>query len=508
MGQKIIYFLLSLFATSGLWAQSLPKDTKGIMWTGDDEIANALVWRGLNHLMNIEREKAFTYFKAAVEQDPSLFAPHVFLSWSSSGDTRAHHKAQAQKLVSSKNEVSKLYASLLDIKPGKGAGEKWRATWKKMHKLAPEGPFIHYNYARTLQDPEAQISELKVLMAANEKNERNSDYIHNMLGYIYYAEGDKENAKMHFEKYLKMRPEGYNSYDSMAEFYREEGDLNQARMYYKKALEKYPASVSATNAVKEIEAELGASSISVDLPEVFSATAILVKEGHSPPEVTNNVRKLNQGLKKFGKGIGYWISYGDRGEREGKLSSGFTFDYKGVRDYYFPKADDNSEGANPHFEALMEELQEHGIYFNQDLTEQEGGYTDYVCVGFNKLIKPTLGGLVAVRPLMVKKETEAEFEDFVSSELYPAFARHLPGVRAYVYKGDRGEAKGEYILLWSFDSVERRNGYFPSAGDGPSKEFMSENEKLTPTNEKLNTFLSEEMTGGTYTDYVTIDVGS
>ena len=508
MKKKLIYLVLIGLASSMAVAQSQPSDTKGIMWTGDDEIANAMVWRGINHLLNVEREKAYTFFEAAVKQDPSLFAPQVPLSWMSRGEKRAHHKMQAQKMVENKNEASKLYVSLLDTGGGAEGAKKRRAIWKKMHEVAPEGPFIHHRYATSLQDPKAQIAELHKLIAANDKNKRNSDYVHNILGYAYYAEGDKEKALKHYKKYLELRPDGYNSYDSMADFYRREGKLEDALMYYKKALQKYPAATSATNRVREIEAMLSVKGVQQNLPEVFSAIAIKIKEGHTAPEITNNARALNQGLKKHGKGIGYWVSYGDRGERAGKLSVGFTFDFKENRDYYFPKADDNSPGANPQFEALSQKLMDAGISFGQSLSEEESGYTDYVCVGFDDLVDPQLGGLVAVRPLQVKAGSEGAFEKFVTSDLYPEFARHLPGVRAYVFKGDRGEGKGGYILLWSFDTVDRRNAYFPSSDGDASEDFMKENAKLTPVNDRMAEFLSEEMTAASYTDYITIDVGN
>jgi tetratricopeptide (TPR) repeat protein len=478
------------------------------MWTGDDQIANAMVWRGIGHLLNIEREMAFTFFTAAVKQDTTLFAPHVFLSWASSGEIRDHHKMLAQKLVANKNEASKLYVSLMETKRGQEGAEERRAIWKKMHMLAPEGPFIHLNYARSLQDPQAQIAELEKLIITNDKNDRNNDYVHNMLGYIYYGEGNKEKAKMHFDKYLALRPDGYNSYDSMADFYRQEGDYDSALKYYEMALDKYPAAISAINRIEEIEGIINSRAVMRDLPEVFSAMRVNVKEGHSIPEVVNNVRAVNHGMKEYGKGLGTWISYGDRGDRAGKLSMGFAFSLKENRDYYFPKADEHGQGANPQFTALTEKMADAGIHMRWDLTDVDGGYTDYVCVGFDDLIDPQLGGLVAVRPLMVKSDAEASFEKFVSDELYPAFAKNLPGVHAFVYKADRGENKGGYILLWSFDSVDRRNGYFPTAEGNPSEAFTKEYEQLGPVNEKMRTFLSEAPTAGSYTDYISIDVGN
>lgn len=242
-----------------------------------------------------------------------------------------------------------------------------------------------------------------------------------------------------------------------------------------------------------------------NLPEVFSSIPIKMKENHSPPEMTNYLKELNRGLQKYGRGVSFWMSYGDRGERKQQLVYGFGFDFKANRDYYFPVADDNSEGANPQVQAVGARMAAAGINLNQNLVEAEP-YTDWVCVGFDKLINPQRGGLVAVRALPVKPGSEMKFEEFATTELYPAFEK-MEGLRAYVYKGDRGAGKGSYILLWSFDTVDRRNSYFPTEEGDPSDAFNKAYEGVAPVMEKLNGFLSDGATSVPYTDYVSIDLG-
>jgi Tfp pilus assembly protein PilF len=250
--------LTVLLIPVGLVSQQ--KEAQGIMWMGDDEIANYMVWRAIDHQMNIEREMAYTLFNAAVTKDPTLFAPHVALAMLSNGDAREHHKAEAKKLVEGKNEVSKLYVSLLDItRETENRADVWRSTWKKMYDLAPDGShFVQFNYARSREDVKERIMELEKLAAKLEKEERNSGHVHNLLGYTYYAEGDKEKAKAHLDKYMELRPDGYNSYDSMAEYYLNEGDMENALAYYKKARMHYPAAMNAVNKIKEIEEKMPA----------------------------------------------------------------------------------------------------------------------------------------------------------------------------------------------------------------------------------------------------------
>jgi Tfp pilus assembly protein PilF len=251
--------MVMLFLPVVLLSQKM--ESQYIAWRGSDTIANAMVWRGMDHLMNVEREKAYTFLEAAVAQDPGLFAPHVVLANMSWGDKRAHHIAEAKRLVEGKNEVSKLFVSLLDLdNKASDAATQRRAIWKKMHELAYDGSFVHFSYARTIQDPKAQIAELEKLAGKLEERGRNNGHIHNILGYAYYAEGDKAKAKAHFDKYLELRPDGYNAYDSMAEYYFNEGDMENALAYYKQARMHYPAAMSATDRIKEIEEKMASGS--------------------------------------------------------------------------------------------------------------------------------------------------------------------------------------------------------------------------------------------------------
>lgn len=252
---------------------------------------------------------------------------------------------------------------------------------------------------------------------------------------------------------------------------------------------------------------LGMTLLAQNLPEVFSAISIKVKEGHAPPEVANYIKALNRNLSHFGRGVGAWISYGDRGDRAQQLVWGFSFDFKESRDYYFPKADDNSEGANPQFDALAQKVAATGFNMNQDLYEAEP-YTDWVCVGFDDLINPQLGGLVAVRTIPIKSGSESAFENFVTSELYPAFQKNSPGFDAYVFKGDRGQGKGAYILLWSFQSVDQRNSFFPTPEGEATEAFNKAYSGVSPVMDKLTQFTDSTVQSTTYTDYISIDVGN
>lgn len=251
---KTKMFTLIILAILPMVMMAQEKESLYIEWGGEDEVANALVGLGMDHAMNIEFEKAYTFFEAAVAKDPTLFGPHAVLASLSKGEKREYHKNKAKELVEGKNEVSKMFVSLLDIdSKGDEAAAERRAIWAKMHELAHNGRFVHFRYALSLEDKDARIAELEKLAEKNAKDKGRTGHIHNILGYDYYAKGDKEKAKAHFEKYLELRPKGYNAYDSMAEYYLNEGDMENALAYYKKAVEHYPPATNANKKIKEIE---------------------------------------------------------------------------------------------------------------------------------------------------------------------------------------------------------------------------------------------------------------
>ena len=56
---------------------------------------------------------------------------------------------------------------------------------------------------------------------------------------------------------------------------------------------------------------------------------------------------------------------------------------------------------------------------------------------------------------------EAEYEEFFQSTIVPTWQKQLPGIAIYILKGDRGLRKEKYAQLMSFESVAKRDYYFP-----------------------------------------------
>ena len=230
-----------------------------IQWFGSNEIANEMVTRGMDHAMNVEFDKAFVFFEAAIQLDSTLFGPHVMLAQFSNANSenQEFHYARAKALVADKNVNSKLFVSLLDEKNEKGKrrilGADNHMTWKKMYENEPRGGFIRYWYTFGMKAEEGAEDALLNMLEDFKSEGRNYGAVLNSLGYFYMKNGNMRKAKDYFERYCQTRPDGYNSHDSMGEYYFNNKDYKNSILHYQMALDNYPAANNAKKMITEIE---------------------------------------------------------------------------------------------------------------------------------------------------------------------------------------------------------------------------------------------------------------
>ena len=117
--------------------------------------------------------------------------------------------------------------------------------------MFPDGTLIGLMYFFSLQTPAEQYPVVESFIKKNPEDAA----FYNLMGYVTLShKKDTVLAKSFFEKYINMYSEGYNPYDSMAEYYFLKGDLDNAEKYYLITQEKYPFSISASDKLKEIKA--------------------------------------------------------------------------------------------------------------------------------------------------------------------------------------------------------------------------------------------------------------
>jgi len=94
-----------------------------------------------------------------------------------------------------------------------------------------------------------------------------------------------------------------------------------------------------------------------------------------------------------------------------------------------------------------------------------------------------------------------EFEKYAREELTRALSQAKTGTRFRILKGDRGDRKGGYLLIWEFESVAARNEFFPKEGGGASPACQQAWKRIKLAMEKFSIYVKEKRS---YTDYVMV----
>ena len=236
---------------------------------------------------------------------------------------------------------------------------------------------------------------------------------------------------------------------------------------------------------------------SQNFPEVLAVREIVLKADTDTDAYIAEVNTQAAALRKHGDGINMSIWKGDRGERSGALMFAWTFQSRENRDFYFPATTDDGY-AN--FTALAEKA---GVDPSPEDPRIESGmdtYTDYVVVGYDLMKNPKMGELLAIRPLEVKPGNEEAFEKIVKEVMVPLSQKAVKGAYRYILKGDRGERAGKYLLVDCYETVQVRDGYFPSEGGDTSESYTKQTDKLPDLSGKIGPLMKEGPT--TYTDYI------
>lgn len=230
-----------------------------IQWSNGNELHDEMIYSGINHFLNVEREKAYIFFEKAIKIDSASFGAHVMLSTLSlpNSEKQELHYQLAKKYSKNKNENSNRFVSLLELKSENGNRGIWgfnkekNEIWEKMYESEPRGKFIQFYRAVSNPDLNVRINNLEKVKEA--WGEPNNAAVINFLGYLYYRNGDKEKSKESFVKYMELYPDGYNSLDSMAEFFMFEKNYEQAKKYYEMVLNIFPYSNSARSSLNELK---------------------------------------------------------------------------------------------------------------------------------------------------------------------------------------------------------------------------------------------------------------
>ncbi len=220
---------------------------------------------------------------------------------------------------------------------------------------------------------------------------------------------------------------------------------------------------------------------STDPGKVVAVREVTLKAGVDPDEFERfAAEEFTPTFSKYVPGVRAFILKGNRGDRKDNYAFVLVFDSQSTRDFYFPREHEGETSVQgtalelwkPGQEMIRGRLME----YVDGISETEG-YTDYVPLGPAAQPAVHAGDVVALRAVTLKAGGDpAEFERFAVEELSPTFDQYVPGVKAFLLKGNRGDRKGGYLFVLIFDSINTRNFYFPSRGSG---EFNMPEEPLS-----------------------------
>ena len=119
------------------------------------------------------------------------------------------------------------------------------------------------------------------------------------------------------------------------------------------------------------------------------------------------------------------------------------------------------------------------------------------------------GNVVAIRELRLKSNVKPEdFERFITEEFTPTFETQVPGVKGFIFRGDRGDRKERYSFVLVFDSKNTRDYYYPFEHGGEASVPESALSLWLPARQAIYEDLIKYVDGigekRGYTDYVVL----
>ena len=119
------------------------------------------------------------------------------------------------------------------------------------------------------------------------------------------------------------------------------------------------------------------------------------------------------------------------------------------------------------------------------------------------------GNIVAVREVTLKEGIDpTEFEAFAVEKFTPVFEQQVPGVKAFIMKGNRGDKKNSYAYVLIFDSENTRDFYYPFEHGGEESVPSTSEPLWLPARDAIYSELVKYVDGigetKGYTDYLVL----
>ncbi|HZB12286.1 MAG TPA: hypothetical protein VE467_04645 [Chryseolinea sp.] len=144
-----------------------------------------------------------------------------------------------------------------------------------------------------------------------------------------------------------------------------------------------------------------------------------------------------------------------------------------------------------HIKSPLSIAETKGIQRINEFVSDPETFTEYRLVGWEEIKSLPTSGILGIHSIQVKKERAKQFEEFVADKLHPAVSQLLPDMQLLYFKAVGGENVGSYITIFTIDSPEARDKYWP--GGTSETEILKKTFKpLEGLARELETYLVED----------------
>ncbi len=243
--KKYIIVLIILLAAIGYYKFSGEK-----YYSTKNEKALAAYEEALDYFLKYYTFEGVAAMKQAAQEDPNFPMPKLFSlfnPYSEHSHRDVVRKQLLEELQNNSNKWTDFEKKMVRIMTDTYSDDKNQviAEIEKMFSKYSEQKEVFYlllpKYDRLVQKPEKILSYYEKL----HKMYPNNVQVLNKLGYLYGEMGMEEKAKEAFEKYIFIRPDEPNPYDSYGDCYYTAGNLEVAKEMYEKALSKDSVFISS-----------------------------------------------------------------------------------------------------------------------------------------------------------------------------------------------------------------------------------------------------------------------
>ena len=200
----------------------------------------------------------------------------------------------------------------------------------------------------------------------------------------------------------------------------------------------------------------------IKIGEVIIVSNSGLRKGVKPATVANwrNDEFTSMWNKNY-PGTGIHLFHADRGDRKGEyllVASAARLAYREA----LPEGSPFNETLNSTTNAESKSL--------ADFLKNPGAYTEYRLIGAENFKSLPVAGILGIHYIKVKPERSADFEEFVVDKLHPAVGKLFPDMQLLYYKAVAGDNKGDYITIFTIESVAARDKYWPAGA--PETEIL------------------------------------